>query len=290
MRVLLATDGSDDARAATEWLTTFPLPPSARILVLTVVTPPHSPLDIPPVQAFIRALFDAARAVTAKAGATVGGRWPDVETRVREGDPREEIPRTAEERAADLVVVGARGLGAVKGFLLGSVSGAVVHGAPCSVLVVKGRPRALGKVVIAVDGSPNSLRASAFFTALPLPPTLGVRLLGVTEPLHHPLATTEVLGVPLFLELEQTSRTRLGQLENLLARLEADFRGRVGTTERSAVIGKPAEEILAAAAPDVDLVVVGARGLGPIRRLLLGSVSEKVLHAAPCSVLIVKGG
>lgn len=56
-------------------------------------------------------------------------------------------------------------------------------------------------------------------------------------------------------------------------------------------MGRPADEILAATSEkDVDLVVVGARGLGLVKRLLLGSVSERVLHEAECSVLVVKGG
>jgi nucleotide-binding universal stress UspA family protein len=220
----------------------------------------------------------------------LGARWRDVQTRVRAGDPREEITRAAEEWGADLVVVGARGLGAVKGFLLGSVSSAIAHRAPCSVLVVKGRPRALSRAVVAIDGSASSLRAVTLLASLPLPAALGLRLLAVAEPLHHPLGPAELLGTPFLLALEGTSRARQDELEHLLHRLEGEFRPRVSTIECSAVIGKPAEEILAAAGePDVDLVVLGARGLGPLQRLLLGSVSERVMHAAPCSVLIVRG-
>jgi nucleotide-binding universal stress UspA family protein len=43
-----------------------------------------------------------------------------------------------------------------------------------------------------------------------------------------------------------------------------------------------------AAGPDVGLVVVGARGLGRFKRLILGSVSERVLHHTACPVLVVK--
>jgi len=56
------------------------------------------------------------------------------------------------------------------------------------------------------------------------------------------------------------------------------------------VVGHPPTEIVEAASkPDVDLVVVGARGLGPLGRLVLGSVSDRVVHHAPCPVLVVKG-
>jgi nucleotide-binding universal stress UspA family protein len=60
---------------------------------------------------------------------------------------------------------------------------------------------------------------------------------------------------------------------------------------RSTPTGYPADEIIATAGDfDTDLVVVGARGLGGMARLLLGSVSERVLRHARCPVLIVKEG
>ena len=60
------------------------------------------------------------------------------------------------------------------------------------------------------------------------------------------------------------------------------------TVSRETPEGHPADVITAAAGADTDLVVVGARGLGGVKRLLLGSVSENVLRAARCPVLIVK--
>jgi nucleotide-binding universal stress UspA family protein len=67
------------------------------------------------------------------------------------------------------------------------------------------------------------------------------------------------------------------------------LRARTGAVERSVVLGQPATEILTAAEePGVDLVVLGARGLGLLGRLVLGSVSDRVVHHAPCPVLVVK--
>ncbi len=60
-----------------------------------------------------------------------------VETFAREGDPADAILDVAEERGADLIVVGNKGMTGAKRFLLGSVPNKVSHHAPCSVLIVR---------------------------------------------------------------------------------------------------------------------------------------------------------
>jgi nucleotide-binding universal stress UspA family protein len=74
-------------------------------------------------------LSDAAEAV---AGSGVA-----VETFAREGDPADAILDVAEERSADLIVVGNKGMTGAKRFLLGSVPNKVSHHAPCSVLIIR---------------------------------------------------------------------------------------------------------------------------------------------------------
>ena len=76
MRVLLATDGSDDAATATTWLRALPLPAEATTRVLSVVTLPQSALDIAPVREFHQSLRDGARRVAAAARETLAGRGP----------------------------------------------------------------------------------------------------------------------------------------------------------------------------------------------------------------------
>lgn len=69
-----------------------------------------------------------------------------------------------------------------------------------------------------------------------------------------------------------------------------EFDGKGVAVERRVVVGDPAQAILAETdEPGVGMVVLGARGLGPVKRLLLGSVSDRVLRHACCPVLIVKG-
>src|SRR5262249_60944821 len=106
-------------------------------------------------------LVDEARARLAPRGF-------DMETDGVIGSPKDEILRIARERNADLVVLGARGLGRIKRFLLGSVSLAVARHATCPVLVVKGQPRKLGSVLVGMDGSENSFQALRFLLSMPL--------------------------------------------------------------------------------------------------------------------------
>jgi nucleotide-binding universal stress UspA family protein len=288
MRVLLATDGSDDARAATEWLALLPLPEPTSVHVLAVVTLPRGPVEVPTVRAFHDELRLRGRHLTAEARAVLTARWPNVDEEVREGDPREQVTRAAEECGADMIVVGGRGLGAFKGWLLGSVSTAVVREAHCPVLVVTGARSPLTRITIAIDGSADSRAAARFVASWPLPATATIRLLGVVEPMQYPPAPLEMQAPAVFEALEEDLRQRESAMGDTLADV-ANALPTPARTEISVVVGSPAERIVMAAnEPDVDLVVVGARGLGAVKRLVLGSVSERVLHHATCPVLVVK--
>jgi nucleotide-binding universal stress UspA family protein len=128
----------------------------------------------------------------------------------------------------------------------------------------------------------------AFLGRLPLDPTFVVRLLAVVERPRYP-ATTPALAAGLVRQaIEELVKDRRTVLEQAVARAAALFTS-VRTVERQVAVGRPVDEIVEAAArPDVDLVVVGARGLGTLERVVLGSVSEGVLRHADRPVLIVK--
>ncbi len=147
----------------------------------------------------------------------------------------------------------------------------------------------LRKVVVAIDGSTDALAAARFFASLPLDPGLDVRLFAAVSPPRSPGMPPEPLVDTMATGFGDLIRRRQVELARVLTSVESDFQGKVRTIERSVVFGHPAEEIWRAASePGVDLVVVGARGLGPVKRLLLGSVSEAMVHHAPCPVLVVK--
>jgi nucleotide-binding universal stress UspA family protein len=289
MRVILATDGSEDARAAAEWLREFPLPRTSRLMSLAVEILPYAAPDMLMVPAIDERWRAAAMAIAEDGRDILATAFATVEARVVDGDPRERIVRMADEWAADLVVVGARGLTGLKDFVLGGVSSAVVRWAPCPVLVVKGRREPLDRVLIAVDGSPDATTAARFFAALPVDPRTVVRLVSVVEPPVVPLSAMTMRVHEVQAVLADLERERRTVMAGALGRLEAELRPCVRTLEQAVVLGRPADVIVSEAEhPDVGLVVVGARGLGPLKRLILGSVSEQVLHRVDCPVLVVK--
>lgn len=288
MRVLLATDGSEDAHRAIRWLQMLPLPAGSSILIVTVAVVPGPHATFETVAELRAAAVAEAKRTAERARRVLIRRWPAAEVHVSEGDPREEIVRIAEEWGADLVVVGARGLSGVKRFLLGSVSLAVARHAPCPVLVAKGEPRKPRVAVVGVDGSEDSLRALRFLAALE-PKRLVTRLLGVVEDLRYPSSAPSIVRSQLNAAIGEMKRERRAELEKALERAQRDIEGRVGRV-RVAIVDGSADDVIVRAAngPGVGLAVVGARGLGAVKRLLLGSVSETVLRYARCPVLIVR--
>jgi nucleotide-binding universal stress UspA family protein len=286
-RVLIATDGSIGASEALDWLTRMPLSPATEIEVVTALPRPF-PSEILIAEAW-KHLWTESEAVVDAARSRLAQRWTDVTGRVVEGDAREAIVAAALTSKADLVVLGARGLGSVASALLGSVSLGVARHAPCPVLVCKGAPRALRTVTVGIDGSAHARAAVEFLCAVELPPTLTLRLLGVVEPLPYPRTAPGFIASTLKAAMEDLENEARGRLQGALDQAAMVLRPRVGRIVSATPVGGPAATLVRDA--DVygsDLIVVGARGLGTLERLVLGSVSEGVLRHARCPVLVVR--
>jgi nucleotide-binding universal stress UspA family protein len=169
------------------------------------------------------------------------------------------------------------------------VSRGVVRGARCPVLVVKRRARDVRRVVVGVDGS-ASARAAARFVATLAPARGGsVSLVSVVESPRMPSLALLPSTTRAFIArgARQEHETRVASAQRELDRLAAAV-GRAGwkvdTVVRS---GTPLIELLATAR-DADAIVVGARGVGGLEGLLLGSVADGVLQHARSNVLVVR--
>ena len=144
--ILLATDGSPSAQKATDVAVELAGPLDATLRVVSVWRAPIYEYGYVPV-AYSPELNDALRdgATRAAKDAVVAATAAGVRatSEIREGPAAEEICAAAEETAADMIVLGAHGWGAMKRLFFGSVSTAVLHHASCPVLVVRGDPEQL---------------------------------------------------------------------------------------------------------------------------------------------------
>jgi nucleotide-binding universal stress UspA family protein len=140
-RLLIATDGSKASRAAVEEGIELARELDARVLFVYVRAFPPGLLGEPFYQRKLSHEAAEARDAVRSAMCVAEEHDVDADWEVLEGEPADEILRLASEREADLIVIGSRGLGAVAGTLLGSVSRTVVHCADRPVLVARPRTR-----------------------------------------------------------------------------------------------------------------------------------------------------
>lgn len=186
-------------------------------------------------------------------------------------------------RDAELLVVGARGLGGFRGLLIGSVSQKCLHEATCPVAVVREAAPVvdgeLPRVVVGVDGAPSARPALAWAAD-------EARTRGAVLEVVHAWQPPYVGGFPFTGALADYDLYEEGARELVIDLLEPIDLNGVPRVERRVVCSGPASALLDAAR-DADLTVVGARGLGGVQRFLLGSVSHQVTLHAPHPVIVI---
>ena len=139
-------------------------------------------------------------------------------------------------------------------------------------------PRPIGKIGVGFEPTPEGAAALAVASRLAARAGGTLRAIGVVLPLS-PLAIEDLRDRTPYLENER--RIVLAALDRALAELPGDV-----SAPADARVGDPAVE-LASASRDFDLLVCGSRGRGPVRAILLGSVTERLLRGAGCPLVIV---
>jgi nucleotide-binding universal stress UspA family protein len=189
---------------------------------------------------------------------------------LREGRTFEEVIRLSEDIAADLLVVGSRGHGGLRRMLMGSNSEDIVHHARHPVLVVRSGENVWPPTRVVAGDDFSEVARKAATVAANLGNIFGAQMLL----LHAVRQLTRASGEVVEAKLED----RAGELEDLLQQ----------RPKTRVVAGDPAE-VLPEAAREGErptLVAVGSRGLGPVDRFRLGSVSTRVIRAGPGAVLV----
>ncbi|MFG3706644.1 universal stress protein [Micromonospora sp. NPDC047670] len=187
-----------------------------------------------------------------------------------------------ESPTAAMIVLGDRGLGGFSALVVGSVAVQVASYADCPVLVARGTDRPDGPVVVGVDGSETSRLAAEF--AIEEASVRGAELVAV-HAYRHPASSGPGDMQPLvFDESELRSEEERVVAESLAGLTE---RSPQVPVRRETVRGR-ATTVLAEASRSAQLLVVGRQGRGELTGLLLGSVSQSVLHHADCPVAVIR--
>jgi nucleotide-binding universal stress UspA family protein len=304
MKILLAVDGSDASMSAVAATAALSMPADSTIEVVSVIpdsfAPEGSPwpnvIRVDPPTDRDRVQDDVARRLRDIADRVRKGQT-HTEVRVLEGRPATEIVTEAARFGADLILMGARGLSAVRRVLLGSVSSEVIDHAPCSVLVA--RHANVERVMLATDGSPGAADAADFIAESGLFDEVRIRIVSVVDPGMpwwtgiSPVDGMTSIGaytdaVQIAKHRAQSAadqaaeRLRKRHVEGAAALRDGDV---VGTVLDGDVVGTILDE---AGAWRADVIVMGARDIGTVHRWLVGSVSRSVLHLAQASVLIAR--
>ncbi|MFE5289983.1 universal stress protein [Nocardia sp. NPDC056611] len=282
--VVVGTDGSEISYQAVAWAAGEADMRGCRLHIVTSYANPIVPgaMELEPgdlrdlrVQGQ-RVLADAARI----ARHTVPGESLHISTELIFDDVTTALLERS--RRAQVLVVGNRGLGAVRRAVLGSVSSVVARQSHCPAAIVHGvsetEPESVPKpVVVGVDGSPNSEPAIEFGFAEAS--RRKVDLIAV-----HAWNDTTGFDAPV-LGWESIHRTE----DVLLGAALAGYAARYPevTVHRVLAWDTPAR-VLLHHAESAQLVVVGSHGRSGITGILLGSVSTALLHTAPCPVVVVR--
>ena len=291
-RIVVGVDFSEPSSSAARWIArSFP---TAELVLVHCIDLPHVPRFLARHATPRESLLDLARAGAAERLALLAGSVAPVRVRteVREGAPVEGLVDAARECGAAMVVVGVTGT-RLDGWLrgqLGRTADRLARCSPVPVLLCAGslpdRPR---RLLVALDDSDITPHVLAWTRELADRFDARVTAVHVVSSavLTH-VMTMAAAGGASDVEVSRETREEFrddadGWINEMVvagldpARVtsEVDF-------------GEPGQEIVAASARlDSDIIVLGSRGAGAVRRTLLGSTVSEVLHHARCPVLVV---
>jgi nucleotide-binding universal stress UspA family protein len=204
---------------------------------------------------------------------------------IADTSPPRALHELAEREHAGLIVLGTTATHRHERVFPGSTAERLLHGAPCPVAVVPGVDRdvAMRTIGVAVDGSPEAARALEVAIGAARATGAQLRVISVCD--ADRFGAPEASDGPGFwIDRDAVRRHAREDMDELSAGLPSDVHA-----TPDLVFGTPARELTARTA-ELDLLVMGSRGYGPLRAVLLGGVAGRVLRDAACPVVVVPRG
>jgi nucleotide-binding universal stress UspA family protein len=278
-KILVAVDGSPTSLHALEESFKLAQNEGSWITVVSVIPPYTGDLDLVAVGGVMAAMRRPCEEALRKAQELAEKQRALIKTVCEEGEPHERIIDLAQAENCDLIVIGRRGLKRLERVLVGSVTARVIGYSPIDVLVVT-RDTNVGfkKVLIATDGSRYSELAKK--RAIDFAGSYGGELVAVSA-----------VDVPseLYAESPKTVEELVKKARSYVEAIKNEA-GKTGIKTEVIVREGEAYRVITDTARETgaNIIVMGSHGRTGLKRLLMGSVTEKVIGHTPCPVLVVK--
>ena len=283
--ILLATDGSPDAELARNAAGQLHHALHAGVHVVHCWMPvisAYGPAGALPVDVVEVYQEPAASVLEAEVAALKRRKVVPDGTHLLEGRASDLVPDLALELGARLIVIGSRGLGTIKRLVLGSVSEGIVHTTHTPVLVVRSEKRAWPPtdIIVGDDGSAESRLAASAAASIATATGARLRIVHVI-----PAAWKDASSPGQARVMAAASAAAEATVEEIADEVERTYGFRPTT---SVLVGDATAKLVSQAGKTrvPAMLAVGSRGLGAVQRLALGSVSTKILRAAPGSILV----
>jgi hypothetical protein len=284
-KLLLSTDGSEFSEGAVREAVKLAKIGSSKLFVLSVIeTNPEFEVLAPQIvekeEEQTRDCLEQIKSTAAKEGVEC-----EIIARHTES-PFQAIVEEAEKNQADLIIMGRRGRTGLRRLLMGSVTAKVIGYSPCNVLVV---PRLAEikykKILVATDGSKYSVAAAS--EAIGIAKRCGADLFIISVVPTETASPFDIVHSEMQHEMIAQKEFQDGEknVNDLLVVARQE-----GVNVKGHIIqGRPYDVIVENSREEgVDLIVMGSHGRTGMERLLMGSVTERVVGNADCSVLVVK--
>ena len=223
----------------------------------------------------------------------IGQQHKEWEPLITVGHTADEIARIVEEKNIDLVITATRGRSGLKRLILGSVTERLMRTLRCPLLVVHSPDKEfistddhevnINRILVGCDFSPDSSLAFEYGLSLAQEFESELHLAHVIESTaYQELQKTDT---PIETEIQQEIHGRLIQkLQDMVPEEARNW----CKPQTSLIEGRSYEELVKYAEQhDIGMIVLGARGLGLVKSLLLGSTTDRVIRRAPCPILSV---